>query len=138
MTAALQEIGMLTHSEITAGVDIPFSELDAWKQEAQGWTIRLCSDLSSEYYGPGNWPAFHYWKGPGHKGKPPTVADLIASLIADAAMLRDCPEELDYPTGKAIEHNVAKCHRLFGFQFWEQRISHYSEEEITEAFGEMS
>ena len=131
------EIGMLNHSEITRGVDLPQSELTDWQREADGWTIRLASTISSEPYGPGVWPEFHFWKGSGHQGKPPTVADLIHSVAIDCNYLEDEPKELDYPTGKAIEHNQSKMRRLFGHQLWE-RIKRYDEEEIEEAFGPFS
>lgn len=129
--------GMLTHSEIHYGVDLPLSELSDWQREAHGWTISLASTLSAEHYGPGVWPEFHYWKGKGHHGEPPTVADLIWAIASDCNYLDDEPDQLDYPTGKAIEHNQSKMRRLFGHQLWE-RIKRYSEEEIEEAFGPFS
>lgn len=136
MTTA-NEIGMLNHAEISYGVDLPLSELSDWQREADGWTIRLASTISSEHYGPGVWPEFHFWKGKGHKGEPPTVADLIQSVASDCSYLESEPEQVSYPTGKAIEHNQSKMRRLFGHQLWE-RIKSYSEEEIEEAFGPFS
>lgn len=131
------DFGMLTHSEIERGVDLPLQEQTEWQRKADGWTIRLCSDLSKDYYGPGVWPEFHFWKGAGHKGEPPTVADLIYSVAMDCSYLESEPEEVTYPVGKAIEHNEQKMRRLFGVVSWE-RIKRYSEEEIQEAFGAFS
>ena len=125
--------GMLTHSSIDRGVDLPLSAQSDWQRKADGWTISLASDLTE----PGIWPTFHYWKGVGHKGEPPTVADLIYSVVSDCSYLESEPEEVSYPTGKAIEHSERKMIALFGFQFW-QVIKAYSEEEIETAFGEFS
>ena len=139
MTININEIGMLTDSHITYGVDLTPEEmrkLSKWQQEADGWTIELCSTNTTEQQ-PGIWPAFHYWKGPGHNGKPPTVSDLIQSVAADANYLESEPEEVTYPTGKQIEHNERKMRKLFGHQLWE-RIKAYSDEEIEEAFGPFS
>ena len=144
-TATLNEIGMLTQSRITAGVDLPLSQLDDWQQKAQGWTIELCSTLTTEQQlevggtktSSGIWPTFHYWKGSAHKGEPPTVADLIHSVASDCSYLESEPEQVDYPTGKAIEHNERKMRRLFGYQLWE-RIKAYDEDEIQAAFGRFS
>ena len=129
--------GMLTHSQIVHGVDLPLSELSDWQRSADGWTIRLCSTISADYFGPGNWPEFHYWKGSAHNGEPPTVADLIYSVAMDSSMLESEPEQINYPTGKAIEHNENKMRKLFGCAYWE-RIKEFSEEEIEEAFGAFS
>jgi len=130
------EIGMLTHSEITRGIDSD-TPLDLWQAEADAWTIRLCSDLSREKLGAGNWPTFHFFKGPGLKGEPPSVSDLIFSVASDCSFLECEPEEIDYATGKKIEHNGKKMTILFGYQLWE-KIKQYTEEEIQEAFGEFS
>ena len=124
------ETGMLTHSDIRRGVDLPCSELSDWQREADGWTITLASSICPEH-------EFHYWKGTAHKGNPPTVADLIQSVASDSNYLDDVPEELNYRTGKAIEHNDRKMRALFGHQLWE-RIRRYSAEEIEEAFGAFS
>ena len=107
------EIGMLTHSEIRRGVDLKPSELDDWQKKADGWTITLCSDLSAEHFGPGVWPEFHFWKGRGHNGEPPTVADLIYSIANDCSFLESEPDQVTYEVGKRIEHNENKpLHRL--------------------------
>ena len=127
---------MLTQSRIIAGVDVPASKLDDWQQKAQGWTIELCSTLTTEQQ-PGIWPTFHYWKGEAHKGEPPTVADLIWSVACDCSYLESEPEQVDYPTGKAIEHNERKMRLLFGHQLWE-RIKAYDEDELQAAFGRFS
>lgn len=129
--------GMLTHSDIRHGVDLPPSELSDWQRRADGWTIRLASTLSTEHYGPGVWPEFHYWKGEGHHGEPPTVADLIWSVASDCNYLDSEPDQVSYLTGKAIEHNQRKMRRLFGHAYWE-RIKAFSEEEVEEAFGPFS
>ena len=135
----LTEIGMLTHSEIVCGLEphIPASELDEWQRKATAWTIRLCSDLSAEHYGPGNWPAFHFWKGEAHGGTPPTVSDLVYSVASDSNYLESEPEEISYQVGKKIEHNEQKMRRLFGHQMWE-RIKAYDEDEMQAAFGAFS
>jgi len=139
MTININEIGMLTDSHITYGVDLTPEEmrkLSKWQQEADGWTIELCSTNTTEQQ-PGIWPAFHYWKGPGHNGKPPTVSDLIQSVAADCNYLESEPEELTYPTGKQIEANEAKMRALFGDSQWE-RIKAYDDDEIEACFGPFS
>ena len=128
-------IGLLTQSRVLAGVDLQWSELTDWQKKADGWTIELCSTLTTESQ-PGVWPAFHYWKGKGCKGEPPTVSDLISSVVSDCLYLESEPEEVSYRVGCQIKHNEQKMQLLFG-DFWED-IKGYSEEEITEAFGEFS
>lgn len=130
-------IGMLTHSRIIRGVDLAPSELSPWQQDADGWTVELASTLSEKRFGAGNWCAFHFWKGKGHKGQAPTVTDLIYSIAADANYLESEPEEVSYVTGKQIEHNVRKMQALFGVAYW-NRIRAMEEEELTEAFGPFS
>ena len=133
----LHEIGMLTHSEIRRGVDLKPSELDEWQKKADGWTIRLCSDISAEHFGPGVWPEFHFWKGRGHNGEPPTVADLIYSIASDCSFLESEPDQVTYEVGKRIEHNENKMRKLFGHQMWE-RIKAYDDDELQTAFGKFS
>ena len=138
-TLDLDQIGMLTQSRIIYGVDLTPEEmrkLDKWQREADGWTIELCSTNTTEQQ-PGIWPAFHFWKGPGHHGEPPTVSDLIHSVASDCNYLASEPDQLTYEVGKRIEHNERKMRKLFGHQLWE-RIKAYSEEEIEEAFGPFS
>ena len=64
---------------------------------------------------------------------PPEAGDIMAK----EQDVESEPEEVSYPTGKAIEHSERKMIALFGFQFW-QVIKAYSEEEIQTAFGEFS
>lgn len=131
------ECGMLTQAQIIAGVDLPAEQLSDWQRQADGWTVRLCSDISADHYGPGVWPEFHFWKGSAHNGEPPTVADVIQSVVLDCSFLESEPESVSYPVGKAIERNETKMRHLFGHQLWE-RIKSYDEEEIVEAFGPLS
>jgi len=129
--------GMLTQSRIIRGVDLALSELSPWQQKADGWTVELASTLSEQRLGAGNWCSFHFWKGKGHKGQAPTVADLIQAVAADANYLESEPEEVSYVTGKQIEHNVRKMQTLFGVAYW-NRIRSMEKEELTEAFGPFS
>lgn len=131
------ETGMLTHSKISRGVNLPLSELLDWQRRADGWTIQLASTLSQERLGADNWLEFYFWKGFLHNGEPPTVADLIQSIASDCNYLESEPESVSYQIGKAIEHNESKMCQLFGHQLWE-RIKGYSDEEIEETFGPFS
>ena len=128
--------GMLTDSRVIRGVDVPQDEQSDWQLQADGWTIELCSTLTTESQ-PGVWPAFHYWKGKGHKGAAPTVSDLIYSVASDCNYLESEPEEVSWTMGCQIKHNEQKMQRLFGVAYWE-RIKGYSEEEIEEVFGAFS
>jgi len=128
-------IGVMTQSRVMRGVDLAEEKLSDWQKGADGWTIELCSDLTSKIQ-PGVWPAFHYWKGRGHQGKAPTVADLVWSVVSDCQYLEDCGDEVTWPVGCQIEHNARKMQLLFG-DLWEE-IKGYGEEEVQEAFGEFS
>lgn len=128
--------GMLTNSRVIRGVDVPQDGQSDWQLQADGWTIELCSTLTTESQ-PGAWPAFHYWKGKGHKGVAPTVSDLIYSVASDCSYLESEPEEVSWAMGCQIRHNEHKMQRLFGAAHW-NRIKGYSEEEIQEAFGAFS
>lgn len=127
--------GYLRDSRVLRGVDVPIDEQSEWQLSADGWTIELCSSLTTESQ-PGVWPAFHYWKGKGHKGKAPTVSDLVFSVASDCSYLESEPEEVSWVMGCQIKHNEQKMQLLFG-ELWEE-IKGYSEEEIEEAFGEFS
>ena len=132
---ATREIGMLTQSQVLRGVEIEEKELSEWQKDSDGWTIKLCSTLTTESQ-PGVWPAFHYWKGKGHKGKAPTVADLVWSVVSDCQYLESEGDEVTWPVGCQIKHNEQKMQLLFG-ELWDE-IKGYGEDEIEEAFGAFS
>lgn len=88
------------------------------------WTLTLTTEHGSE--------SFPFFKGKGHNGAEPEVAELIHCCVMDASMLECEPELIDETTAAAIETNSAKMARLFG-TYW-QTLQRMEEDEIFAVF----